>query len=250
MFGAGQSGFAQQSASAAQTATPQAAPVTEQTPAAKQESPSSGKPGNEGIKVHGHWVINVKNPDGTLAEHREFDNSLTDGGQMLVGLLSGYYVPSGYAILLVGNICVPSGNGSTNCIITGSNLSSYFNFEACGPQYQCSQTLTYSVNLSPGGSSMVLVGTFQAPKSGTISGVQTAVSSCENSPPSAGAYPTGAANASPAACLGPFSGLPAGTVEFTTFPYFTGTTLAPPVSAPVSVTAGQLIQVSVTISFS
>ena len=30
----------------------------------------------EGIKVHGHWTIDIRQPDGTLATHREFENSL------------------------------------------------------------------------------------------------------------------------------------------------------------------------------
>ena len=36
----------------------------------------SGGGTQEGIKVHGHWTIEVSDPDGTLVEHREFDNAL------------------------------------------------------------------------------------------------------------------------------------------------------------------------------
>jgi hypothetical protein len=45
--------------------------------------------------VHGHWVLQVKNADGSLGERREFDNALvTDdtyvfGDQIMAGLLSG-----------------------------------------------------------------------------------------------------------------------------------------------------------------
>jgi len=38
----------------------------------------------EGIKVHGHWVIDVRNSDGTLASHTEFENALTAGGAMVL----------------------------------------------------------------------------------------------------------------------------------------------------------------------
>ena len=38
----------------------------------------------EGIKVHGHWVIEVRNPDGGLVERREFDNALAPGGPQLL----------------------------------------------------------------------------------------------------------------------------------------------------------------------
>jgi|GEM_PF-2054397 hypothetical protein len=41
------------------------------------------------IKVQGDWSIDVTNPDGTLAEHREFTNELRDGGNMLPRLLIG-----------------------------------------------------------------------------------------------------------------------------------------------------------------
>jgi len=48
-----------------------------------KKSDSGGK--NEGIKVHGHWVIDVKNPDGSLAGHRDFENSRlrTEGNSWL-----------------------------------------------------------------------------------------------------------------------------------------------------------------------
>ena len=36
----------------------------------------SGGETQEGIKVHGHWTIEVSDPDGTLVERREFDNAL------------------------------------------------------------------------------------------------------------------------------------------------------------------------------
>jgi hypothetical protein len=39
-----------------------------------QEKPAGG-PG-EGIKVHGHWTIEVHQPDGTLVSRREFENAL------------------------------------------------------------------------------------------------------------------------------------------------------------------------------
>ena len=35
---------------------------------------------NEGIKVHGHWTIEVRNPDGKVVTHREFENALAQGG--------------------------------------------------------------------------------------------------------------------------------------------------------------------------
>jgi hypothetical protein len=46
------------------------------------EKPSGGP--QEGIKVHGHWLIEVRNADGTLASHTEFDNALQFAGKNLV----------------------------------------------------------------------------------------------------------------------------------------------------------------------
>ena len=57
------------------------------------EEKPSGDSSREGIKVHGHWTIDVRNPDGTLVTHREFENSLVQagssgGGKYLSHLLS------------------------------------------------------------------------------------------------------------------------------------------------------------------
>lgn len=50
-------------------------------------SPASAPGGapQEGIKVHGHWMIEVKNPDGTLVERREFENALMENGAIALG---------------------------------------------------------------------------------------------------------------------------------------------------------------------
>ena len=40
----------------------------------------SGGGTQEGIQVHGHWTIEVSDPDGTLVERREFDNALQPQG--------------------------------------------------------------------------------------------------------------------------------------------------------------------------
>lgn len=45
---------------------------------------------NQGIKVHGHWEINVINPDGGIAQSIAFENALTAHGmRQLIYLLSG-----------------------------------------------------------------------------------------------------------------------------------------------------------------
>ena len=46
---------------------------------------------NQSLKMHGHWIIDIKNADGTLVQHHEFENSIQyDGQNYLIGLMSGY----------------------------------------------------------------------------------------------------------------------------------------------------------------
>ncbi len=77
-------------APAAQAANPTPATVQApaQNPSAKKSSP---KGQHEGITVHGHWTIEVRDPDGKVVTHREFENSLAPspigGANLLAGLL-------------------------------------------------------------------------------------------------------------------------------------------------------------------
>ncbi len=58
---------------------------------------------SEGIKVHGHWTIEIRNPDGSLASHSEFENSLADSGKWhLAGILGKFYTVDAWEIVLVG----------------------------------------------------------------------------------------------------------------------------------------------------
>jgi len=91
--GRAQSSPASPSAAAAK---PAAAAPAKPTPSPAAKPPSKGS--QEGIKVHGHWTLEVKNPDGSLARRVEFENNLTTatnfaggtfGAQALVALLSG-----------------------------------------------------------------------------------------------------------------------------------------------------------------
>jgi len=83
------------------TARPAANPSEEE-----KDSSLPKKPGSEGVKVHGHWMLQVKNADGTPGERREFDNSLVtgsggEGDELLVGMLSGNYTLADLSIGLV-----------------------------------------------------------------------------------------------------------------------------------------------------
>ena len=79
------------------------------TPVAAAEKKGTG----EGIKVHGHWTIEVRNADGTLDSRREVENALviwTAGGQsLLAGLLANFYSDPIWFVSLYG----PDINGNT-----------------------------------------------------------------------------------------------------------------------------------------
>jgi len=74
----------------------------------------------EGIAVHGHWVIEVRNADGSLAERREFENSLTsDGKQTLRQLLLGDYSIEGWCIMLFDSMKDQARIVDDDCPLTG-----------------------------------------------------------------------------------------------------------------------------------
>jgi len=47
-------------------------------------SPAAAQGPTEGLQVHGAWVIEVRNSDGTLEDRREFSNDLTFEGQQVL----------------------------------------------------------------------------------------------------------------------------------------------------------------------
>jgi hypothetical protein len=53
--------------------------VTQATTQDFSPKPTAPKGQSEGITVHGHWVIEVRNPDGKLVKHVEFENSIDPG---------------------------------------------------------------------------------------------------------------------------------------------------------------------------
>jgi hypothetical protein len=210
-------------------------------PSRRQHCPSgkaSSAPASRGTDRHG-GESSVKNPDGSLAQHRDFENSLQDGGQFLAGLASGYMVFGGYDIALVGNACPPTAlDGNTNCYIFQSGA--YLNAQ-CSTYYACIGGLTVAANITSGQPfSIVLSGSGVVPLAGTISAVQTQDFYCYSYTGSI-YVPTGA---NPAACTA--TGINGGPIVGIAGSTFTGTTLA----TPLAVTAGQGILVTVTISFS
>src|ERR1700689_5452346 len=126
-------------------ATPATAPLDKLGPAPAKapvppdpEKPKKGS--HEGIIVHGHWTLEVKNPDGTVVERREFENALDpfEGADLLTGVLSGEYTPLGFYVDLL-NLASFSGlcEGSGYCIFYDTRSS------ICN---MCGGALTYTAN--------------------------------------------------------------------------------------------------------
>jgi hypothetical protein len=170
---------------------------------------------HEGIKVHGHWTIEVRNPDGSLATHREFENALdTLGGRVLAQYLARTVTVGQWNVGLGGAIA--------------------FFIDEPGPAAGAPNPGTVigvlTVSALPNGT-LVLSGTGTVPTSTTITFVFSQPSSC-------------APSIAPSTCnvaSGNQTGASLGNLPFLT---------EAPLSPPVAVTAGQTIAVTVNITFS
>jgi hypothetical protein len=155
-------------APAAQTQSPGATlkpTATQAEPQALHGEKPSAKGDREGIKVHGHWTIDVKNPDGKIASHLDFENALdgNEGADLLTGMLSGEYIPVGFTITLY-NFNSSNGTSTGLCGNTGAclinDVRDPLNVNLCqsvespgtteGAGYPCGGLLTYTPNNGSG----------------------------------------------------------------------------------------------------
>lgn len=238
--------------SAASPAVPAAAPATpaKASPAAQAgqpTAPAQRQPGgnHEGITVHGHWIIEVRNPDGKLVSHTEFENSLQLGAIFLTNLLSGQALSGGWAI----SLGPPPGQqnlGETPCYntITYSNctiVSPTVAPTTCSSDPSCFATLSVSptsFQTAPDGALMVtLQGTATAGSGGGVVGtVSTFMVQCGSA-------------VAPANCStanGNTQGLSGGFYANA----FSGRTLDGIGADPSQVTVGSKQTISVTVQFS
>jgi len=207
------------------------APTTEQVAQNSPAKPSAPKGQSEGIKVHGHWTIEVRNPDGKVVTHREFENAIAPNGALpLTGVLSGEYTTGGFEVEIGGSLELCSGLPS--CYLVDSR-----NSWACSEEHSPCGALTYTPNTISGGFTVgyTLTGSIQ-PTAGSsvnyISFVQSGIFVCT---PVGGISPT-----TPQACVttGPTSG--GWDLE-----QLTSTSIS-----PIQFTSGQSLSVTVVISFS
>ena len=124
----------------------------------------------EGITVHGHWVIEVRDPDGTLVERREFENALSSAAT-ITGLLARDHSAGLWEVQLRASVssaapCQTSAGTSSHCHVVESASSV--------SDAKFSKTLT----ISHGFGDFVLTGTATAQKSGEVGVVRTGMSRC------------------------------------------------------------------------
>ncbi len=206
----------------------------------KPQETTSGGGNHEGIKVHGHWTIEVRNPDGTLVTHREFENSIQSSGTAaLASLLAGNQLLGPWQVDLIGSPqpCVwpvtgaayGFSSGPEPCVIVPGNTV-VDGVPHLGKTQVDALAFTLTVTASSG--QLVLNGSATAATTTSITSVATVLSPCV-----AGALTTNPPNPSTMTCPALYFPIPAA---------FTSATL----SQGVPVSAGQNIAVTVNISFS
>ncbi|HEY2433157.1 MAG TPA: hypothetical protein VGI12_10835 [Vicinamibacterales bacterium] len=78
---------------------------------------------HQDIKVHGHWVIEIRNPDGSLESRHEFNNALTSRGPGILSLILGKATVQFWDIQISGSPapCVDSVAAVVPCFIEEPN---------------------------------------------------------------------------------------------------------------------------------
>jgi hypothetical protein len=225
---------------AQQTAAPvKAAHSAPATAVDEEESVAPAKPGSEGIKVHGHWILDVKDKDGKLVEHRDFQNALytTTGVSAIISLLGGQHVPNSFTILLYDSQSNPyriyPPTTSTLLPVGARVCSSAAGTPACNPN------LITTLHLDSRGyyDSIILAGTFAPSTAISLTTVRTNANACFN-------FDNTPVSLTPAQCaaFNSYSSTAIGVGDYD----FTGTVL----TTPLSVAAGQTVSVTVILSFS
>lgn len=255
-------------------AAPSAHPGQPATPAKRQPGGT-----HEGSKVHGHWVIEVKNPDGKLVRHVEFENSLDPGFNLAIQIARATNIPGGAALLnaMLSGQASPDGNSWGIMLVGPAGLASLDN----GANGVCSASIN---NSSISGANYPLDACMLFPKSATVNanlspiitytscsaaGISCSVVSTPlgTAPNLTGFQLSGSVTATETGQIGtvatvsyePCGSLPSsscplstavpviesGTTYYLNMVSFTST----PLSSQINVVAGQSVNVSVTISF-
>ena len=193
--------------------------------------------GGEGIQVHGDWVIDIRNPDGSLASHREIKNGLStapnQGASMLALLLGRRYIAGGWQMEIGKPGQLGVADGPCTAFLFGS-----FNYPCLivepRPGISSSQSIFLTLQPSLPEQGGLLTGSVQ------LNGYATATHDSSFDRVATKLVLCDAQTATTASCFSaattPLSG---NGTEFTTKTF----------SPPIQVASGQQIQVQVTFSF-
>jgi hypothetical protein len=214
----------------------------------------------EGIQIHGWWNIEVRNHDGSVAKHVEFENALVQAGpSLLSGLLSGNLVAGSWLLWIEGDPS-PCSTYSVGCAILPAGSGALSNFgggctTVVGP-VAAGQTQPFCYEtLEPSLTGPAFFGTF-AYSSFTLSGqayvdtstlITSVISNLSACGVTTATVSTSTNTTSPSACYASDTG----SSSFTEYDFG----VAPNCSSSgplcqISVQAGQIIAASVTFSFS
>ncbi|MCA1816441.1 MAG: hypothetical protein LC746_08575 [Acidobacteria bacterium] len=204
----------------------------------KEAASSEGGGRKEGIKVHGHWTIEVRNPDGKVVTRQEFENALdpTTGSPALSRILGRQGTAGDMEIILGGH--GPQSGGTGPCQQwSGFSFVGYVPCEIVEANSPSFGFKTLTLSLPPVGAivntnALILSGTATFSDNtlgnpgggGTITAVSTAMVTC-----------------APTVALGScHAGQGNNYLRLTTAVLAT----------PVDVKPGQIVQVTVALSFS
>jgi hypothetical protein len=135
------------------------------------------------VAVHGHWTIEVKNPDGSVAEHREFENALMPTGAstltaLLVHAPGTWEMAGAWSVYAQGDACGLQPGATTDigrrCYIQDSRATT----GDTNGLVVLSRNLVVALAGSTPQNTITLTGTFTPSRSGTLSEVGTSVALC------------------------------------------------------------------------
>jgi hypothetical protein len=212
----------------------QAKTTTPSTRSAIDAESAAGKSAagpREGIKVHGHWTVEVRNADGSLASHTEFENALAQPGTTLLSeFLGRTSIPGNWLVFLTdggqfGACNAPPSTTPMKCVISEPSDPGSANLI---------QTNTLIVTSSPAATNrsaqLVLTGNVTAGLDSSVAVVETGLAHCKRT-----------STAIPTTCA-----IYGSTPTFLGYETFSHAAL----TTPVPVKAGQIIQVTITFTFS
>ena len=258
---------------------PGAAGAAKRVQGEENEGTKPNRVGAQGIKMHGHWVLQLKNADGTLGERREFENSLVTTNGAIGGVATTTSGSAFVAAALSGNIAVSNpGIGFVQGTLTGDPslwcgllsppagikcnvfTSSNSLWNSPGLASEVELGLNISATYAPT-ASIILTGNYTVPSGVTlISAVQALFDGCApiaTTPTSnqgyalSGTSTVRTADISAQSCtITNFSNFL--TTEYVFLGPLTSTAVqnSSGVPTPLAVVTGQVITVTVTLSFS